>query len=64
MIKLIIFIVTIIALIIFCITRATSSGNIGKIQKITIWIGIIFLAAMLIASITTLLIKTIENYLL
>lgn len=51
MIKLIIFIVTIIALIIFCITRATSSGNIGKVQKITIWIGIIFLAAMLIASI-------------
>lgn len=49
MVKLIIFIIAIIALIAFCVTRTTSNGNIGKGQKVAIWIGVAFLIAMLVA---------------
>lgn len=55
MIKLIIFIVVILALIIFCITRTMSTNSISKWQRITIWTGIMFLIAMLIASIIYLI---------
>lgn len=51
MIKLIIFIIAIIALIAFCITRTTSNGNIGKGQKAAIWIGVVFLITILAAAI-------------
>lgn len=51
MIKLIIFIIAIIALIAFCVTRTTSDNNIGKGQKVAIWVGVAFLIAMLVASI-------------
>lgn len=51
MVKLIIFIIVILSIIIFCTTRTISSGSTGKNQRITIWIGIIFLVTMLIVSI-------------
>lgn len=41
MIKLIIFIIAIIALIAFYVTRTTSNGNIGKGQKAAIWVGVV-----------------------
>lgn len=48
-ILLIIFVIAIIALIAFCVTRTTSNGNIGKGQKVAIWVGVAFLIAMLVA---------------
>lgn len=51
MVKLIIFITAIIALIAFCVTRATSNGNIGKGQKAAIWVGVVLLVAILAAAI-------------
>ena len=51
MVKLIIFIIAIIAMIAFCVTRTTSNGNIGKGQKVAIWIGVAFLITILAASI-------------
>lgn len=51
MVKLIIFIIAIIALIAFCITRTTSNGNIGKGQKEAIWVGVVLLVAILAAAI-------------
>lgn len=51
MIKLIIFIIAIIALIAFCVTRTTSDNNIGKGQKIVIWAGVAFLLTILAAAI-------------
>lgn len=55
MIKLIIFIIAIISLIAFCVTRITSNGNIGKGQKVAIWVGIVFLVAILAAVIVHLI---------
>lgn len=49
MVKLIIFIIAIIALIAFCVTRTTASNNIGKGQKVAIWVGVVFLVAILAA---------------
>ena len=51
MIKLIIFIIAIIALIAFCVTRTTSDNNIGKGQKMAIWVGVALLMAILAAAI-------------
>ncbi len=51
MIKQIIFIIAIIALIAFCVTRTTSNGNIGKGQKVAIWVGVVLLVAILAAAI-------------
>lgn len=55
MIKLIIFIIAIISLIAFYVTRTTSNGNIGKGQKVAIWVGIVFLVATLAAVIVHLI---------
>lgn len=49
MIKLIIFIIAIIALIAFCVTRAVSNNNVGIGQRVAIWVGVAFLIAMLVA---------------
>lgn len=51
MVKLIIFIIAIIALIAFYVTRTTSNGNIGKGQKAAIWVGVVLLVAILAAAI-------------
>lgn len=55
MIKLIIFVIAIIALIAFCVTRTTSNGNIGKGQKVAIWVGVALLVAILAAVIVHLI---------
>lgn len=49
MVKLIIFIIAIIALIAFCVTRAVSNNNVGIGQRVAIWVGVAFLIAMLVA---------------
>jgi len=51
MIKLIIFIIAINALIAFCVTRIVANNNIGKGQKVAIWVGVAFLIAMLVTGI-------------
>lgn len=51
MVKLIIFIIAIIALIAFCVTRTTSNNNIGRGQKVAIWVGVVLLVAILAAAI-------------
>jgi hypothetical protein len=46
MVKLIIFIIVILALIIFCVTRTISTSSISRGQRIIIYIGIMFLIAI------------------
>lgn len=51
MVKLIIFIIAIITLIAFYVTQITSNNNIGRGQKVAIWVGVVLLVAILAAAI-------------